>query len=130
MAIPEGTFDQLTETSRDFMRDTLTVWAVTEDTSTPDAYDTTETQIYGPSTTPHEGTCSITEDLTRFDRATSGDETLDADAMATLPLVDASLEKKMIDKECTAEYRGQTRRGRITSTVRRQVTAQLLIEWL
>jgi len=126
---PNATFDELEGVAQDFMRDTFTAWEVTEDTATSDKYDTTETEIYGPNTDPHQGKASVSADTTAFERPQSGDERLDADAVVTLPLVDASVEDALLDAQCEATFRGRTKTGRITGTRRRDVTVQVLVEW-
>jgi len=125
----DDTFDELGGVAQDFMRDTFTVWEVTEDPNTADPYDTTEAELYGPNTAPHQGKGSVSEDVSEIARTDQGSESLEADAVVTLPLVEAPLEAQLIDKGCEATFRGQTKTGRITGTRRRDVTVQVLVEW-
>jgi len=127
--LPEGTLDAAAAHWEGAMTETLTAWAVEADTGTPDKYDTTKTELYGPNTSPYEGKASVSEDTTTFARSEDGDEELDADAVVTLPLIGAGLETRLLDKPCEATFRGRTKEGRILRTARRDVTVQLLVEW-
>lgn len=127
--VPEGTIDAAAETWQGAMDDTLTVWRVEEDTQTASQYDTTKTELYGPNTSPHDGKASVSADTTAFQQAESGDQSLEADAVVTLPLISASVEDDLLDKRCEATFRGQTRTGRVVETRRREVTVQVAVEW-
>jgi len=125
----DDTFDELGGVAQDFMRDTFRAWEVTEDPNTPDPYDTTEAEIYGPTTDPHQGKASVSEDVSEIARTDQGGESLEADAVVTLPLIGAGLEARLLDKKCEATFRGQAKTGRVTETSRRRVTVQVLVEW-
>jgi hypothetical protein len=125
----DDTFDELGGVAQDFMRDTFRAWEITEDPNTPDPYDTTEAELYGPNTDPHQGKASVSEDVSEVARTDQGGESLEADAVVTLPLIQAGLEARLLDKECEATFRGRTKTGRITGTRRRDVTVQVLVEW-
>ena len=129
MHVPDSTFEELEGVSQAFMDDTLTVWETVEDTSTEDPYDTTQNELYGPIVAPHEGIASVTEDMTELAREASGDATLDADAAVRIPMIGGDLEKSLIDKDCEATFRGQTRTGMVVGTRRRRVTVLVLVEW-
>lgn len=129
MKTPQGTLDAMASSRESAMRDTFRAWEVTEDPNTADPYDTTKAELYGLNTDPHQGKASVSEDVSEIARTDQGGESLEADAVVTLPLVEASLEAQLIDKECEATFRGRTKTGRITGTRRRDVTVQVLVEW-
>ena len=129
MKTPQGTLDAMASSRESAMRDTFRAWEVTEDTNTADPYDTTETELYGPNTDPHQGKASVSEDVSEIARTEQGGESLEADAVVTLPLIQAGLEARLLDKDCEATFRGRTKTGRITGTRRRDVTVQVLVEW-
>lgn len=125
--MPQGTIDALASVREQAMTDRLRVWETAADEATDARYDTTQNEIYGPSTPPHHGKASVTDDLQAFARTEEGGEMLDADLLVTLPLVEGDVERRMLDQPCQVAFRGRTKQGRVVRTARREVTVQALI---
>jgi len=128
MAQPRHTDPVAKRLEREF-EDTFTAWVVEADDTTPDEYDTTQTEVYGPNTDPHVGAASISEDTSGIARNDDGGETPDADAVVTLPLVSENIEDDLLDSKCEGTFRGKTRQGRVISTSRGEITILLTVEW-
>jgi len=121
--IPKGSRDVLSNLRAQGMGDHARFYSVVEDTSTPDSYDTTQQDHY-------DGQASVHTDRKALRRNERGDEELDADAVVVLPLVTGTVEDKILDSQCEAMFRGQTRTGRAKEVRRRDVTVAVMVDWI
>jgi len=119
---PQGTIDMMGTARETAMGDHLKAWDTEADEATEDPYDSTETVHY-------DGKASLQSDVKALRRDPAGDQALEAEATAIIPLVDKGVEDALLSSRCKASFRGQVRTGRVTETRRREVTLAVGIAW-